>query len=212
MQVIPSINAENFEQAKRLIEKAVKFLSLNEWIHIDVGDGIFTPNQTWGNSADIKFLEGYLPKFEIHLMVESPDAAVLPWLEAGAKRMILHVESIEDPDGLLELCKEFNTELGLAIPPETSIEELTPFFNKINFYQILAVKPGLAGQEFKDLVLKKIKLLREKAPNAIIEVDGGINLETARQCKESGADILVSASYIWNSDNPEKAFQELQKV
>ena len=213
MQVIPSINAQSFEEARVLIEKAEKFLSGdNLWIHIDVGDGIFTPNKGWGNPSEFKSLNVQSLKVEVHLMVEGPDAAVLPWLEAGVKRIIVHVESIEDPDALLGLCQEFEAELGLAISPDTKVEELKSYFNKIRFYQVLAVSPGLAGQTFKPVVLGKIKFLRQNVPNAIIEVDGGINLETAESVKKAGADVVVSASYILNGRDPQKAYLELKEI
>lgn len=211
MQVIPSINTLNFEEAKKLISKTAEFAG---WIHIDVGDGIWTPNTTWGNPNEYLNISIFKNKnihSEVHLMIESPDAAVLPWLEAGVKRVIVHVESVEDPESLIEICKSFGGELGLAISPDTNIKELNVYFNKVKFYQILAVTPGLAGQEFNKSVLEKIKFLRAAAPDAIIEIDGGINPETAKLVKKAGADIIVSANYIWNSKNPKKAYYELTR-
>mgnify|MGYP001611062614 CR=1 FL=1 len=211
MQVIPSINAQSFEEAKDFIKKASEFA---DWVHVDVGDGIFTPNVTWGNPADWSSIKGQLSnvKVEVHLMIESPDQVILPWFEAGANRVIVHVESMEDADSLIQLGKNFNAELGLAISPDTDIKELNVYFNKVNFYQILAVAPGKIGQEFKEPILDKIKVLRVQAPDAIIEVDGGINPETARLVKEAGANIIVSAKYIWGATNPEKAFLDLSQV
>ncbi len=211
MQVIPSINVSDFESVKNLISEAVKF---TDWIHIDVGDGIFTPNSTWGNPQEFSSLKSKIQnlKSEIHLMIESPDAVVLPWLEVGVKRVIIHVESVEDPDSLIEICKTFGGELGLAISPETDVKELNVYFNKVKFYQVLAVNPGLSGQEFNKSALEKIEFLRKEVPDAIIEVDGGINPETACMVKKAGADIIVSGSYFWNSDDPESAFRELSNT
>lgn len=210
MTIIPSINTPDFESAKELISKAVEFV---DWIHIDVGDGIWTPNTTWASPQEFKSLNSLKSlKTEVHLMIENPDAAVLPWLEAGAKRIIVHVESVEDPDSLIEICKTFGGELGLAISPDTDIKELNVYFNKVKFYQILAVTPGLAGQEFNQSVLEKIKFLRKEVPDAIIEVDGGINPETAKLVKKAGANIIVSANYIWNSEEPKVSYQKLLKV
>lgn len=213
MQVIPSINAQDFEEAKDLISKAAEFLPpAGGWIHIDIGDGVFTPNTTWGSPSEFKSLNSLKSfKTEVHLMIESPDAAVLPWLEVGVKRIIIHVESIEDPDSLMEICKTFGGELGLAISPDTDIKELNVYFNKVKFYQILAVTPGLAGQKFNQSVLEKIKFLRAAASDAIIEVDGGINPKTAKLVKKAGANIVVSSNYIWNSDDSKKAYDELTR-
>ncbi len=225
MQVIPSINAPDFASAKELIFKAAEFSPPGGgWVHIDVGDGVFTPNTTWGNPQEFKSLKFKSLNAEVHLMIESPDAVVLPWLaalsegraspsetgrEAVKSRIIVHVESVEDPESLIEICKAFGGELGLAISPDTDIKELNVYFNKVKFYQVLAVTPGLTGQEFNNSVLEKIKFLRKEVPSAIIEVDGGINPETALLVKKAGANIIVSASYIWNNEDPKKAYEEL---
>jgi ribulose-phosphate 3-epimerase len=212
MQIIPSINVKSFEEAKELIKKAAEFA---QWIHIDVGDGIFTPNVSWGSPAELaqfrisNFAFRNL-KFEVHLMVKNPETRIKSWLEAGANRIILHLESIKNLEGALDICNQFNAELGIAIAPQFSISNFEfQVLGKIKFFQILAVKPGLAGQEFLPEALEKIKLLRQQRPSAIIEVDGGINLETARLAKQAGADIVVSASYIWDNADSKEAYKSL---
>ncbi|MEK9186552.1 MAG: hypothetical protein AAB885_03130, partial [Patescibacteria group bacterium] len=168
------------------------------------------------------FSEGGIPpaagqdsslKFELHLMVSNPESVIDGWLRTGmVKRVIVHLESMTDSVYLIEKCKKYGAECMLAINPGTEVERLYAHASDFKYFQILAVYPGLAGQEFKQEIINKIKSLRKQVPNAIIEIDGGINPETAKLCKEAGADILVSASYIWGNNNPKKAYEELLSI
>lgn len=219
MQVIPAINEVKFSEVLKKIGIAATFSS---WIHFDIVDGKFAKNKTWDNPEEfIKFLEvrppeinvnirrSNLPNIEVHLMVVNPEKVINDWIKAGAKRIIVHLEAINIREWEVGLPK---FEIGLAINPETPVENLTPYLDRIKFVQILAVKPGLAGQQFDKRVLEKIKFLKKNFPDVIIEVDGGINLKTAKLVKEVGTDIIVSASYIFNAPNPQKSFEELQKI
>lgn len=227
MQIIPTINCENFECVKEKLQKAAEF---SDWVQIDIADGKFTPHKTWNNPKDLIDLQlktnNQRLNLEIHLMVENPLDVIDDWIESGAKRIIVHHEAVceeaahnENNDEtdiinfLLEKCVEKGVELGLAINPSTPVESIIYHLDRVRFIQILAVNPGLAGQQFQATTLQKIKFLKENPyTEAMVEVDGGINLETAKLCKEAGADILVSASHIWNSEQPNIAFKELQSV
>ena len=187
------------------------------WIHIDVADGKFTQNITWENPADLEnagFNFGNLKPvhFEIHLMVIHPEEVIEEWLKAGAQRAIVHVEAMKDVDAILKTCEVHGADAMLAHNPETPAESLLPHLEKFTYVQVLAVKPGLAGQKFKPEVINKIKFLRERVPGVKIEVDGGITAATGRLCRDAGADMLVSASYLWNSKNPKKTFEELMRI
>lgn len=225
MKIIPAINCPDFDCVKEKLEKAVKFfsdlpaddLSKEGWAQIDIADGKFTLRKTWNNPGDL--ITNYqLPiiNLEFHLMVENPESVIDDWIETfrqnsgRADRIIVHLEALRGAD--FEKYKSGNAEIGLAINPETPVEKLIPYLDKIKFVQILAVNPGLSGQNFQQQVLKKIKFLKDNYPDVIIEVDGGINLETAKLCKEAGADILISGSYIWDGENPKAAFDELAKI
>ncbi len=231
MQIIPAINCVDFNCVKEKLRK-VKEIGA-DWAQIDIADGKFTLHKTWNNPKELSAVKGQLSdvNLEIHLMVENPQDVVDDWIKTGAKRIIIHHEAIVSsakthPDNneidilnfILEKCEvgNVNVELGLAINPETSAEELTPHLDKIRFIQILAVNPGLAGQQFKAETLDKIKFIKELNDayfdSIIVEVDGGINLEMAKLCKKAGADILAAASYIWNSENPKKSFEELNII
>ncbi len=225
MEVTPAINCLDFECVKQKINLAQNFLPANGWIHIDVTDARFTFNKTWGNPEEFKALQATAGglHFEIHLMVEEPEKVIDQWLEAGARRVIVHFEAITQNvktlsdyhstiDTIIESCKKYNAKVMLAINPETPIDDMMPYAKKFSCFLMLAVHPGLAGQNFLPAVLAKIKSLREKLPDAKIEVDGGITLETARAAKDAGADIVVSASYILGSGNPKAAYDSLSTL
>ena len=216
MEVIPAINCLDFDCVRQRLDQ-IKELDSN-WAHLDVVDGKFASVKTWNNPKELIRLQVNL---EIHLMIENPEAVIEDWFKAGAKRIIIHLEAVnqEQLQNCIKTANEFNGEIGLAINPNTPIEELLPFISenqpnisenqRIKFVQILGVNPGWAGQEFQPQVIEKIKLLRDQAPNVKIEADGGMNLETAKLVEKAGADIVVSASYIFNNSNPQKAYASL---
>lgn len=212
MQVIPAINCGDFKCVKEKLEKAAEFGG--EWVHLDVSDGKFTPVTNWNNPAQIKTDLN----IEVHLMVERPEDFVGDWLKAGAKRLIIHLESLNREEGsktldlILDKCGGFEAEVMLAARPETPAEDFFPYLDLIYYFQFLAVTPGPSGQEFDEKILEKIQILRERAPEATIEVDGGLNPIIAEELKLLGVNIIASASYIWNSKIPEIAYEELQKI
>ena len=211
MQIIPAINCSDFETLSRQLEKISWFLPKGGWVHIDIVDGMFSKNITWNNPAGLLDLKSSYPdfNFEIHLMVESPDEFVEIWFMNGASRVIVHLEAVSNPDYILDIASRYNGEVTLSIIPSTPADLLLPQVGSFSSFQVLAVEPGFAGQEFSLESLGKIKFLRNVAPSAKIEVDGGINPETARLAKIAGADTAVSASYIFNNINPQKAYEEL---
>jgi ribulose-phosphate 3-epimerase len=210
MTVIPVINANTFTEAREQFEKVKEFA---EWIHIDVVDGKFAPRITWGSPEEAAQLmssnKQKKVKIEVHLMVENPELVIGSWIDAGAQRIIVHVEAMNDAEVISDTCHERGVELMLAAVPETPVEELLSNSNEFKEFQILAVSSGPAGQPFQSRVLEKVRILREKFPHAIIEVDGGMNPETAELVKEAGANIVVSASYILSATDSRKAYTDL---
>mgnify|MGYP001569099239 CR=1 FL=1 len=228
MRIIPAINCPDFECVKEKIEKAAEFFSsVDGWVQVDIADGKFTPHKTWNNPEEFKILNlKFKINVEVHLMVENPQEVVDDWIKAGAKRIFVHYEALaevgrKNPDTnasdilnfILEKGRSADVEIGLAISPTTPIEEIVSYFDKVKHIQILAVDPGLAGQKFQASSLDKIKFLKGNGfVDVVVEVDGGINLEIAKLCKEAGADILASASYIWNNKDSKAAFEELKAL
>jgi ribulose-phosphate 3-epimerase len=225
MHVFPVINCVDGDCARHKMTVAQTFLRAGDFVHIDVADGIFTFHKTWNDTAGWAALR--VPfRLEVHLMVEHPERYIEPWLAVGARRFIIHVETLgggAEKSGekvfneIVAKCAERGRERGaqvmLSSNPETPAGEFRPYFHKAWFYQVLAVHPGLAGQKFLPSALNKIRFLKKNAPDGIIiEVDGGINPETAKLAKEAGADIAVSASWIFENDDPRNKYEELRKI
>lgn len=209
MEIIPAINCPDFECVKNKLQKAAE---ISRWVQLDIADGKFTPHKTWNNPEELSLLitQYSLLNLEVHLMVENPESVIENWIGAGAKRIIAHLEAIKNLKLITNNLK--TCELGLAIAPDTSVEDVVPLLSDIKFVQVLAVYPGKVAQKFDKRIPAKIKFLKKNYPDVIIEVDGGINLETAKLCKEAGADILVTATYIWESADPQSMYRKLVNI
>lgn len=218
-RIIPAINCHwgDFECVQEKVRRAEAF---TEEVHLDVADGVFTFNRSWGDPKAWHTLKTKLG-LEAHLMVEKPEEALDDWLKAGAKRIIFHWETVRDDKArvvfrdteklikfITEKCKKHKAEAVIAVNLETPVEELKPHLRTFPRFHILSVHPGLTGQKFLPAVLEKIESLRAEAPTITISVDGGIIPETAKLAKAAGADILVSGNYIFSSD-PKRAYEEL---
>jgi len=208
MEIIPVINAADFQTIKGRLKEIEKFSS---WVHFDIADGIFTSHITWQNPKDLLTISSPL-KREVHLMIKNPEKAIGEWLEAGVDRIIFQIETLKNFDELFNFCHQRGVEVGISIAPETSISVVEPYVLKADLIHILTVPPGKSGQKFNLSVLVKIKSLRDQYPNLKIEVDGGINPETAKLTNEAGADIAISGSYIFNSPVPEEAYNKLKSI
>ena len=207
MEIIPVINVENFEEIK---EKTKLIEPFSKWVHLDAADGTFTKNTIWHNPEDLMGFKTPL-NIEVHLMVAKPEERIEKWLIQNVKRIIFNLESSETPDLIIEKCRKNGTEIGISIGPDTSWTRLQPFLDKIDMAQILAVYPGFAGQKFTEDSLDKVRHLRKICPKCDIEIDGGVNPETAKKAKEAGANIFVSASYIFSGDVRER-IENLKKA
>lgn len=210
MQVFPVINCPDFKGVKEKVEAAKRFLPHGSHLHIDVADAAFTFHKTWNDPTAWARLHAPYAA-EVHLMVEHPEKYIGAWLAAGATRFIVHVETVDAKTfaAITAQCERRGATVVLSSRPETSMKKLEPYFNACGNYQVLAVNPGPSSQKFLPLTLQKIKTIRRRRPDAIIEVDGGMVPATVRRVKAAGADIVVSSSYIWGSEDPAAAMREL---
>ncbi len=211
MQIIPAINETVFTEIARKMQRAAGFGST--WVHIDVSDGRFTANQLWNAPAELAGAR--VPKgvaIEVHLMVEHPDEVIDEWLDAGVRRIIVHVEAIADLAIMKEKCALFGVELFLAANPDTRAETLLAHRENVDGFLILGVIPGKSGQEMRSGQEAKVAFLREHMKGGTIEIDGGVHAANAAALHAAGADILVAASVIWNDPDPERAFKQLQTL
>lgn len=212
MKVVPAINCESFECVSEKILLASGFA---DWLQIDVADGKFSPALTWNNPEKLAewLQERELNiKVEAHLMVEDVLEEALRWLKAGAKRIVVQAGTEFDYERLLAACDEYGAEAMLSFSPQASLDDNLALASAFREFQVLAVSPGFAGQKFDDESTVKIKSLRRVFPDAIIEVDGGVNPVTAEEVKSAGADIVASASYIFENKNPREAFAKLSAI
>lgn len=206
IEIIPSINVNNFEELRdkiRLIEPYA------HWAHIDVSDGVFTKHVNWHDPKELVGFETAL-KLEIHLMIDKPEREIDEWAIVPAERIIFHQEATDVHKLILEKIRAAGKETGIAIKPDTNWIKLFPYFDSVNVLQLLAVSPGPSGQTFQEEVLHKLGHIHSLHPQAIIEVDGGINTAIARKCAKIGADALVVGSAIFSQKDIGVAIERLQ--
>ena len=210
MKVIPVLNCLDVACVQKKIEIAKTFLHEGDLLHLDVTDGSFATHRTWADPLEWPKLRSPFG-LEVHLMVDQPEQYADNWLTAGARRLIVHVESLNSQSmhEILSVAERYHAEVMLSSLPESESEDILPYAKHFHLFQVLAVQPGPAGQTYLSFVDDKIRFLREEFPNATIEVDGGMGPLTAWRVKELGADTIVSSSYIFNSIDPKKAYEEL---
>lgn len=208
--ISPSILSADFANLERDIKKVEKAGA--DWLHIDVMDGHFVPNITIGVpvTASIKKIAS-IP-LDVHLMIENPDRYIEPFAKAGADIITFHYEAAQEKtEEIIKLIHKFNLKAGLSIKPKTGPEEILKYLPILDMVLIMTVEPGFGGQKFMPDCAEKIPVIKKHAPeNLIIQVDGGINAETARVCTQYGANSLVAGNYIYKSENIEKAILSLR--
>lgn len=198
--VAPSILSADFAN----LEKEIKAITEAgaDWVHVDVMDGRFVPNITIGIPV-VKSLKkvSSLP-LDVHLMIEEPERYVEEFVKAGSDYLTIHVESTKDAAGTLRRIRELGAKAGITLRPRTPVEQVLPLLPLCDLVLVMTVEPGFGGQSFMHDQVAKITRLREeissKKLNCLIEVDGGINAETAKICRE--ADVFVAGSYVFGKD------------
>ena len=203
IKISPSILSADFSRLGSEIEKLEKAKA--DLIHIDVMDGHFVPNITIGPEV-IKKLRKYtsLP-FDVHLMIAPVNNFIKNFAEAGADIITIHPEATENLLDTIKKIKSYNKKVGVSLNPETSVNKVISVLNQIDLVLIMSVNPGFGGQKFMEQVLEKVKILRKeinlKKYKVEIEIDGGINFETAKMAKDAGVDILVSGTTIFKEND-----------
>lgn len=177
-----------------------------DMIHIDVMDGHFVPNLTFGPDA-IKALKKHTAKpFDVHLMIDHPEKWIQTYVEAGADIITIHPESSIHLDRTISQIKSYDIKAGISLLPTTSINVFEFIIDKIDLILVMTVNPGFGGQKFMSNQLKKISAISSiiKGTDIILAVDGGINDQTGKLCTEAGANMLISGNYIFTGNYKER--------
>lgn len=171
-------------------------------IHIDIMDGKFVDNKTWTTSEIIKLTKYSNLPLDVHLMVNNPSKYIEDYAMLNTNNITFHYEAVKDVNKVINEIKDYGLKVGIAVNPDTDVKNIYDYLSNIDIVLIMSVYPGKSGQVFINETLDKIKELKDYIVNnnlkTLISVDGGINDETGKLCKEAGADVLVSASYIHN--------------
>ncbi|QHE61251.1 ribulose-phosphate 3-epimerase [Rossellomorea vietnamensis] len=213
MKIAPSILSANFAELGNEIKDVEKGGA--DYIHVDVMDGHFVPNITLGPMI-VKAIRPLttLP-LDVHLMIENPSQYIEEFVDAGADYITVHVEADPHLHRTIQMIKDKGVKAGVVLNPGTPAELIRPVLQDVDMVLLMTVNPGFGGQSFIPSVVPKIKQIREWAnevnPSLEIEVDGGINPETAAVCAEAGADVFVAGSAIYNKSDRGAAIEELKK-
>ena len=215
IKVAPSLLSANFACLKDDIEKIENGKA--DWLHYDVMDGHFVPNISFGYSI-LKDVSKVTNLFlDVHLMISEPQKYVDEFIKSGANLIVFHIEAMENKEDTLALIhhiKENNVQVGISIKPNTPVDAIQDYLSLLDVVLVMSVEPGFGGQSFKEIALDKIKDLatrrKENSAHYLIEVDGGINHETAKIVTEAGANVLVAGSYLFGAEDASAAIASLR--
>lgn len=180
-----------------------------DWLHVDVMDGHFVPNLTIGPVVVNWIRKSTRLPLDVHLMIEEPIQSLEAFRKAGADSLTVHVEACQDVTKTLRQIRSLGAEVGISLRPKTSVATLFPFLDELDLILVMTVEPGFGGQHFMPKMLEKVRILRPRFRGKI-EVDGGIDAETAREAVQAGADILVAGTAIFGQQDRRRAIEELR--
>jgi ribulose-phosphate 3-epimerase len=205
-KISPSILSCDFAKLKEDIDTIIDDI---DYLHIDVMDGLFVNNISFGIPVIKSIRPHYKKVFDTHLMIVNPERYIDAFAKAGADLITFHVEATADVKGVIDLIHSKGLKAGISLRPNTSVEALQDYLDSVELVLVMSVEPGFGGQAFDSRAIDKIKWLSEiKQKNNYhyeIEVDGGINDVTGPLCVEAGAEVLVSGSYIFKAKNRKEA-------
>jgi len=212
--IAPSVLSCDFANVQRDVEMINN--STADWFHVDVMDGVFVPNMSFGFPV-IKAIKKHATKpLDVHAMIVNPDQYVEEFAKAGADVLTIHFEACTHLHRTIQLIKSHGMKAGVALNPHTPVSVLQDVIADLDLVLVMSVNPGFGGQKFIENAVNKVKqskeLISSSGSSALIQVDGGVNLDTGKRLIGAGADVLVAGSFVFNSENPTNTIVELKAI
>lgn len=210
--IAPSVLAADFANLQRDAEMLNE--SQADWFHIDIMDGMFVPNISFGLPVCAAISKHAKKPMDVHLMIEQPDRYLEDFKKAGADMISVHAEACPHLHRTIQQIKELGLKAGVALNPHTSIDCLRYLLNDIDYVCIMSVNPGFGGQKFIPTTYEKVRDLKamidEAGADVLIQIDGGVDASNAAKLKEAGATVLVAGSYVFGAEDPKAAIEKIK--
>jgi ribulose-phosphate 3-epimerase len=212
--IAPSVLAADFANLQRDIEMINN--SEADWFHIDIMDGVFVPNISFGMPVLAAIAKHAKKTIDVHLMIVDPDRYIKTFANLGANILTVHYEACPHLHRTIQAIKAEGMKAGVVLNPHTNVDLLEDIINDLDMVLIMSVNPGFGGQSFIENTYEKVRklkaLITKKGASTIIEIDGGVTNKNAKQLAEAGADVLVAGSYVFSAENPTKTIANLKKL